>query len=257
MARARRLIAGTAAGAALLALLPPPALAQPAPAETAARAGAWDLSMIDSFRKCRLTLALDPVGIGRALRFPAGCRRAVPLLAGATGWVVPEGGAVRLLDRDGRPVLELAGGADLLTGKAATGEAYRLERQDGAVVNLRPPPPEPIGVPQVTPVDPATAPPFASLPGTYAVDRYTEQDVCRISLGVAMVDASGRHEARLLDGCRDVGLGAFDPVAWSYGAGRLTLIARRGYQVQLVSERDGQWRRDPEVGATLVLRKAR
>ena len=71
------------------------------------------------------------------------------------------------------------------------------------------------------------------------------------------ITASGRYEARLLDGCRDAGLSAFDPVAWSYGAGRLTLVARRGHEVQLVSEREGRWRRDPEVGATLVLRKAR
>jgi len=44
-------------------------------------------------------------------------------------------------------------------------------------------------------------------------------------------------------------------VAWRYEAGRLTLTSRRGHEVTLISERDGHWRRDPEVGATLVLRK--
>ena len=33
-------------------------------------------------------------------------------------------------------------------------------------------------------------------------------------------------------------------------------MARRGHEVTLISERDGHWRRDPEVGATLILRKA-
>src|SRR3954452_12237515 len=69
-------------------------------------------------------------------------------------------------------------------------------------------------VPPPTPVDPAKAPPAAVLPGVYAVDRYLERDVCKISLGVAMLDASGRYEARLLDGCHDTGLGIFGAVAW-------------------------------------------
>ena len=111
-------------------------------------------------------------------------------------------------------------------------------------------------VPPPTPIDPEKAPPFAALPGVYAVDRYFSREVCRISLGPAMLDASGRYEARLIEGCHDNGLHAFDPVAWRYGAGRLTLEARRGHEVTLISERDRQWRRDPDVGATLVLRKA-
>jgi hypothetical protein len=253
MDRTGGLIAGALAGLALAG----PALAQPAPPDVADRAGGWDLSVADTFRKCRVTLALDAVGIGRAVRFPAGCRRAVPLLNAAAGWVIPEGGIVRLLDREGKALLDFSGDPDLLTAKAASGEAYRLERRERIVVAVPAPPAPSIGVPQVTPVDPATAPPFASLPGTYLVDRYTEQEVCRIDLGLAAITASGRYEARLLEGCRDAGLSAFDPVAWSYGAGRLTLVARRGHEVQLVSERDGRWRRDPEVGATLVLRKAR
>jgi hypothetical protein len=60
---------------------------------------------------------------------------------------------------------------------------------------------------------------------------------------------------RLLDGCHDRGLAAFDPVTWRYEAGRLTITARRGHEVTLISERDGTWRRDPEIGMTLILRK--
>lgn len=256
MDRAGGLIAGALAGVAAALATPPPASAQPAPADVAERAGAWELSLADTFRKCRVTFALDTVGIGRAMRFPAGCRRALPLLNAAGGWIVHERGVLRLLDRDGKALLDFSGDADRLTAKAAGGEAYRLDRQDRVVVDVRAPPVEPIGVPQITPVDPAKAPAFASLPGTYVVDRYTEQEVCRINLGLAMLTASGRYEARVLEGCRDPGLSAFDPVAWSYAAGRLTLVARRGHEVTMISERDGQWRRDPEIGATLVLRKA-
>jgi Protease inhibitor Inh len=118
-----------------------------------------------------------------------------------------------------------------------------------------PPPAPPIGVPQVTPIDPDKAPPLPSLPGTYVVDRYTEREVCQIWLAPRILGSSARYEARLLEGCRDQGLRTFDPLAWRYEGGRLTLTSRRGHEVTLVSERPGHWRRDPEVGATLVLRK--
>jgi hypothetical protein len=111
-------------------------------------------------------------------------------------------------------------------------------------------------VPQVTAVDPDKAPPSAAVPGVYVVDRYIEKDVCRVELGRGMVTAAGRHEIRLVEGCRDAGLAAFDPVSWRYEGGRLTITARRGHEVTLISERAGQWRRDPEVGAMLVLRRA-
>jgi hypothetical protein len=239
--------------AALTALLLPGA-SPPAPADVAAVAGAWDLALDGSSRKCRVTLGLESLGIGRALRFPAGCRRALPVLNGLTGWLVPERGVLRLVDAEGESALQFrAEGEAPLTATTAKGETYRLTREEELrVVNL--PPPPPIGVPQETPIDPAKAPPFSALPGTYVVDRYTEREVCRVGLVPLRLDPT-RYEARLLDGCRDAGLRAFDPIAWRYEGGRLTLTARRGHEVTLVSERDGRWRRDPEVGATLILRK--
>jgi hypothetical protein len=104
--------------------------------------------------------------------------------------------------------------------------------------------------------DPAKAPPFATVPGVYVVGRDPEREVCRVNLGIAMLEASGRYEARLLDSCQDHHLQLFDPVAWRYVAGRLTLQARQGAEVTFVSEREGRWRRNSDVGATLVLWKA-
>ena len=191
------------------------------------------------------------------LRFPAGCRRALPVLAGAAAWHVPERGVLRLLGPAGETTLEFRpDGEDAFTAKtAAAGESYRLERDVEARLVRLPLPPPPIGVPQATPIDPAKAPPPGSLPGTYAVDRYTEREVCRVRLAASLPDPHGRYEARLVEGCRDAGLRSFDPAAWRYDGGRLTLTSRRGHEVTLISEREDQWRRDPEVGATLILRK--
>ena len=152
-------------------------------------AGAWEMSLDGSHRKCRVTLGAERPGAPPgpcAFQLAAGarCRSLTP----RRGWGF-EKGLIRFIGKDGQS------------------------------------------------------------------DRYLEREVCRVSLGFAMLDASGRYEARLLDGCHDSGLQVFDPVAWRYEAGRLTLQARRGHQVSLISERDGQWRRDPDVGTTLVLRK--
>jgi protease inhibitor Inh len=239
------------------------------------------MSLDGSYRKCRVTLGPEDLGSARPLRFPAGCRRALPILNATAGWAF-ENGLIRFLGRDGEPVLAFEpqeAEQEGLVARTSTGEVFLLAFQE------RPPPirpastsmasiqqelePEPLQearqlmpplyarpVPPQTPVDPSKAPPFASVPGIYVVDRYSEHEVCRVSLGAAMLDASGRYEARVLDGCHDTGLHIFDPVAWRYEAGRLTLQARKGHQVTLISERDGQWRRDPDVGATLLLRKA-
>jgi hypothetical protein len=202
-------------------------------------------------------LSLDESPAGRVLRFPAGCRRALPILNNVAGWTAPDKARLSLIDAQGVVALRFERqDEDVLVARGASGEVFRLERPEGVVQPVRLPPPAPsIGVPQVTPVDPAKAPPLASIPGLYLVDRYSEREVCRIDLGRALLTGSGRYEARVLEGCRDLGLAAFEPIAWRYEAGRLTLTARRGHEVTLISERDGHWRRDPEVGATLILRK--
>ena len=44
-------------------------------------AGAWEMSLDGSHRKCRVTLGAEDLGATRPLRFPAGCRRALPILS--------------------------------------------------------------------------------------------------------------------------------------------------------------------------------
>ena len=248
-------------------------------------AGAWELSLDGSHLRCRVTLGTEGVGPIQALRFPAGCRRALPILNDAASWWL-ENGLVRFLGKNDEPLLVFQpreAEQEGLVARTPTGEVFLLSVRERAhqvqsattnaasiqpelKLELKTDPPQEARrllpplyarpVPPPTPVDPAKAPPRAMVPGVYVVDRYLEREVCRVSLGGAMLDASGRHEARLLEGCHDTGLQVFDPVAWRYEAGRLTLEARKGHEVTLISERDGQWRRDPDVSATLLLRKA-
>ena len=90
-------------------------------------------------------------------------------------------------------------------------------------------------------------------PGLYALDRFKDQDVCRVELQPG--EAEKPAPVRLLDGCRDNGILVFDPAAWLAAKGRITLRAKRGHAVELVPAGEGRWRRDPEVGTTFVLRR--
>ncbi|GJD51137.1 hypothetical protein OPKNFCMD_3889 [Methylobacterium crusticola] len=220
------------------------------PRDGAAAAGSWDLSLDGSFRRCGLTLAAEAGPVGQAVRFPAGCRRALPLVNGVLGWRY-EDGAIQFLDRDGRAVLDFAvpEASGTLSAEAPTGERYNL-----TLTSARSAPETPTLTPAALTAPPTPREAWAGIPasaaavaGLYTLDRFVEKDVCRLVLGADSVQVQ--------EGCRDPGLAIFDPAAWHYETGRLTLTARRGHSVALIPVGDGRWRRDPEIGTAFVLRR--
>jgi hypothetical protein len=230
------------ASAALLAGLTGGATAR----DEASTAGAWTLSLAGASRACGLTLGAEPAASGaRALRFPAGCRRALPIVGELAAWSVADG-AIRLERGDGSTVLAFAPRPDgALSAHAASGEEFRL-----TAAGSEAPTPSPVALTLPTPSAPAA--PEGAVAGLYTLDRFVERDTCRLLLAA---EGSDGGAARLAEGCRDGGLAMFDPVSWRYASGRLTLVARRGHEVGLVPVPGRRWRRDPETGTTFVLRR--
>lgn len=229
------------------------------PDTLAGAAGTWDLSLEGGMRRCVLTLALDTSPNGRVVRFPAGCRRALPILAGIGGWLFTGDEGIRLVDRNARPLLAFAKSPDgmSLGATAESGERYNLVPLQ--IAASRPPVP---GAAAAAPV--ATAEPGAPAPaapaegpalGLYALDRATQKDVCRLEFSAPTEAEKEGAAVRVLPDCRDSGITVFDPVSWRFANGHLTLKSRRGHAVNLVAIGEGRWRRDPEIGVTLVLRK--
>ena len=91
------------------------------------------------------------------------------------------------------------------------------------------------------------------MPGLYLALRMSGSSGCRVQL-LAPQDGADRRPARLEPGCADAGLIVFNPVAWRYADGRLTLIAAKGHDVSLVFRADGSFWKDPPSGAALALK---
>ena len=267
------LIAGSVAARAqedMVATSPPssvPAL-ESLPTKVAEVPGTWDLSRDGTNRRCVMTLLKDRGPAGQLVNFPAGCRRALPVMTTVAGWLYADE-AVRLVDKDVRPILRFKRRPDRRSyvGTAEGGETYSFVPLDTA--GMRPPEPEPAQaalatqpppnallpnapVPaELAPSPTAVAPPTTPdgpQPGTYAIDRLRTQGACRVVLAPT-------GAVKLLPGCQDDGIEVFNPVAWDYARGRITLTAKRGHTLGLVANGDGRWRRDPETGAILLLRR--
>lgn len=258
---------GLAALAAGLLLLAGPAMAQgqsPAAVRPAAApralVGAWDIEKVDAPRSCTVTFGAEAAAKGWQLRFPATCRRALPILNEAAGWDLTAAGAPRLIDGAGKVLIafdEKASGAGR-RGKGSDGAQYGLDPKGHARVAARPAPSAAelaaTAASRRTAVNPALAPAAETVPGHYSVMRQPGREVCKLALTATPSETAGATVASFDGNCADTGLTIFSPVAWRYAAGRLELIARKGHKVELVFE-DGQWRKDPAVGAPLLLKK--
>ncbi|WP_198302286.1 AprI/Inh family metalloprotease inhibitor [Bosea sp. AS-1] len=255
------LLLGAGALPAAAQTVPLPRGADKAPEPIRRWLGAWDLELAGAARRCTVTLGAELSGNLRQLRFPATCRRALPILDTATAWTLSAGSQPQLLDASGKVLVSFhAGSAETgLDGKGSDGKAYRLDAKGHPRVAGRPPqgPTMPAEAAQrPTVVDPARAPAPGDLPGRYQLMRQQNREACRLLLSPPTTGQdAGQGAAAAFEGrCQDTGLTIFDPVSWRYASGRLSLVARRGHSVELIFE-NGQWRKDPAVGAPLLMRK--
>lgn len=238
---------------------PLPRGAEQAPPDLRPFIGAWEIAEIDAPRKCTVTFGAEVAASGRQLRFPATCRRALPLLGQAASWSVTPTGQPRLNDAAGKALIEFRRPAPDagLEGAGPDGKRYALDSKDhpraarpravstaerAATAAARP-----------TTVNAAAAPDAATVPGHYVMMRQANREACRIMLQTGNAGAASAPAA-FEGACQDTGLTIFDPVGWRYAGGRLSLVARKGHSVDLVFE-NGQWRKDPAVGAPLLLKK--
>jgi hypothetical protein len=232
-------------------------------------AGQWDITLADSNRSCRMTLRADETG-SAAVSMPAGCRRALPILANVGTFEIPRADHIALADQTGKPVLDFAGDGRLsFIANGPEGETYHLVAISGAFVQservAQAASPKPPGFQTVEtkpgeggamPSRITSAMKPGDLAGRYAVLRDENKDTgCMITLDDKTRAAKGGFKATLAPACRDQGIVIFDPMGWQLAGGRLVLTARKGHTTHLDLQQDSTWAKDPKEGKALSLKK--
>ncbi|MBL8590302.1 MAG: AprI/Inh family metalloprotease inhibitor [Methylobacteriaceae bacterium] len=257
-----RIVAAAAIGAAALTTADAGA-ATDRRLQIEAAAGAWDIVLEDSTRRCRITLRPEGTAGAHVLAMPAGCRRALPILVDAQGWRAEDQMRLALVARDGASLLDFAPDAQgRFLARGPEGEAYTITPADPThrarmtqsappfmqqtpgfqTVQPRPVAPAAAAAP-AAPVNPAT------LPGRYAVLREDGRDTgCMITLEDKAKGPKGSTKAFLAPACRDQGIVIFDPAGWHLDKGRLMLFARKGHFTLFDRQPDGAWLKDPKQG---------
>jgi hypothetical protein len=150
-----------------------------------ALAGPWEISLQDTPRRCGMMLrAENAEPAGHVIALPAGCRRAMPVLADVGGWTLTNDRQLVLDDRGGKPILNFAAGEnDHLFAQGPEGETYELVatgRQQLAQASPAPggiqPAPRATGPalttgPRTTPIPAQPAPVAAATPAASAALR--------------------------------------------------------------------------------------
>lgn len=232
--------------------------------------GQWDLSLVDSGRTCRMALRSETTETGHMLGMPAGCRRALPILAEVNVWSVPARDHLELVDGSGTSVLEFVAASDgAFQAQGPQGESYRLIAVTGQTTRLNAgqdlrlispdratPGFEPIQMAAgLKTSSPAVAVKPSEVAGRYYIFREGGKDTgCLLTLDDHTAGLGG-NKAALAPACRDQGLVIFDPAGWRIVGGRLVLTARKGHTTHLDLQEDGTWTKDPHEGKMLILKK--
>ena len=82
----------------------PPAIGESAKAVL----GTWEFSNADRDKICTANFKTDRTGVGFKVEFDANCGNLFPLVKSVAGWAFPENDLLRLLDADGKSLVEFS-----------------------------------------------------------------------------------------------------------------------------------------------------
>jgi hypothetical protein len=230
------LLAKGASGALLaggLALFPFAALAQaPPPSSETAKSvsGQWEFSNADRDRTCTLTLRSIVAPGGLALDWERKCADLFPFTREIAAWTIGSREAIQLLDKAGKPVLELT---------EVEGGLYEGERPGEGLVFLQ------------SLAGGSTERTAEQVAGDWAFVRGTGKPICQVTLATTPA-GSDRLAVRVKSGC-DAVITRFGPTSWRMDRGQLVLLPKSGDPWRFEESDPTTWRRIPEGRQPLQL----
>jgi len=221
------MLAALAAGAAL-AQTPAP---QSATLGDSAKAvvGSWEFSNADRDKICAVTLKSDPAPPGFKIEFDANCGSLFPLVNDVVAWIYPEHDLLRLIDAQGKSLVEFSEVEDGIY-EAPTPGVGVLFLQNAAAAGPPPKPPE-------------------QMAGDWTIMR-AGAPLCRLTLATAA--AKDGLALTVKPGC-DPAIARLNLTQWRIDRDELMLFPARGNPWRF-EEVDGKtWQRVPESADPVTL----
>jgi hypothetical protein len=208
------------------------AQAPPSDAAKAMTNGTWEFSNADRDKRCTVTFRADPAPAGMRLEFDKGCIGQFPFIADVAGWTLADNDFLRLLDAQGKSLLEFSEVETHIYEAPRPGEGILFMQASAAVG----PPPKLA----------------EQMVGDWGLVRGSGKPICTLSL--ANTPAGDDLALTLKPGCNAF-VTRFAPTAWQMDRGELLIKNARGQTWRFSEGDNSTWTRVPETAEPLTLVK--
>ncbi len=192
--------------------------------------GSWEFSNADRDKICTATFKSEPTKVGFKVEFDANCGSLFPLVNVVAGWKFPDNDLLRLLDAQGKTLVEFSEVEDGIY-EAPTPGVGVLFLQSAAAAGPPPKPPEQVA-------------------GNWTLRRGTDKPLCNLTLATTPL----RDDLALTvkPGC-DASVARFGFTQWRMDRGELVLVSTRGISWRFEEIDNVTWRRLPESADPIML----
>jgi len=192
--------------------------------------GTWEFSNADRDKICTATFKSEPTRVGFKVEFDANCGNLFPLVNDVVGWNFPENDLLRLLDAQGKALVEFSEVEDGIY-EAPTPGVGVLFLQSPAAAGPPPKPPEQVA-------------------GNWTVRRGSGAPLCALTLANTVLRDA--FALTVKPGC-DPAIARIGFTQWRMDRGELELVSARGITWRFEEIDNGAWRRLPESADPIML----
>jgi hypothetical protein len=192
--------------------------------------GAWEFSNADRDKICTATFKSDSTKVGFKVEFDRNCAGLFPLVSDVAGWTFPDNDLLRLLDAQGKVLVEFSEVEDGIY-EAPTPGLGVLFLQNPAAAGPAPKPPEQVA-------------------GDWAMTRRGGAPICTLTL--AATAAKEGFALSVKPGC-DAAIAKLNFTQWRLDGDELMLTPARGNPWRFEEVEGGNWRRTPETSDPITL----
>lgn len=194
--------------------------------------GTWEFSNAGHDKTCTATFKRDPAAVGFKVEFDANCASQFPLVRDVAGWVFPDNDLLRLLDAQGKSLVEFSEVEDGIYEAPTPGIGVLFLQAAGAAGAPPPRAPEQVA-------------------GNWAVARGTAL-LCALTLTPNAVKDG--FALTVNPGCA-ASIAQLNFAQWRMDRGELVLVTARGTSWRFEEIDNGNWRRLPDSANPILLVK--